>query len=189
MIDIAVEMPADAAPREMLLDRVMGRARRAKPSERLRENRRPSRGLSFVAHTGGEVVGTVRLWDVHLGGAHPALLLGPLAVDRRFQSSGIGSALMDVALTRADALGHEAVILVGEPDYYRRFGFSRSLTSGLWMLQATDRRKFLGLELSPGGLAGASGLVRPDGLCVENNVPLFMPGVVTGPLTNHRIAA
>ncbi len=189
MIDIAAESPADVAAREALLDRVMGAARRAKPSERLRENRRPSAGLAFVARSGGALVGTVRLWDVRIGGNHPALLLGPLAVDRGFQASGIGSSLMDVALERADALGHEAVILVGEPDYYRRFGFSREPMAGLWMPQHTDRRKFLGLELSPGGLAGASGLVKAGGLRLEHNVPLFVPGVVSGPLTNQRIAA
>jgi predicted N-acetyltransferase YhbS len=161
MIDIAIESPAQAGAREALLDRVMGPARRQKPSERLRENRRAAAGLSFVATSGGEVVGTVRLWNVALGGADPALLLGPLAVDRAYQASGIGSTLMDVALRRARAFGHEAVILVGEPDYYRRFGFSRDLTSGLWMPERTDRRKFLGLELSAGGLAGAAGLVKP----------------------------
>jgi predicted N-acetyltransferase YhbS len=122
MIDIAVETPAQAGDREALLDRVMGPARFSKPSQVLRTGRRPADGLSFVATNGGAVVGTVRLWDVRLGDDCPALLLGPLAVDRSVQDRGIGSALMEVALDRAESLGHEAVILVGEPTYYRRFG-------------------------------------------------------------------
>ena len=67
----------------------------------------------------------MRLWHVEAGG-RPALLLGPLAIDPALQSRGVGGGLMQVALNRAALAGHKAVILVGDPEYYERFGFTRA---------------------------------------------------------------
>ena len=71
----------------------------------------------------GRIVGTVRLWNVTAGPGRPALMLGPLAVDPSLQGLGVGSKLMREALDRAAALGHRAVLLVGDAPYYARFGF------------------------------------------------------------------
>ena len=162
MIHIADERVSDIAAREALLDRVMGPARRLKPSERLRENRLPADGLALVARDGGRLVGSVRLWNVSAGG-RAALLLGPLAVETGLQGKGVGSGLMQVALARAAEAGHGAVILVGDPDYYARFGFAGTPVAGLVMPGQDDRRRFLGLELAPGALLRASGLILPTG--------------------------
>ena len=122
---IANETAADVAARDRLLDRAMGPRWRRKSSEKLRRGRRPSEGLAFVARDEeGRVAGTVRLWDVRLGdGGGNALLLGPLAVDPSVKSAGLGSALMRHAIAEAARLGHGAVLLVGDPAYYARFGF------------------------------------------------------------------
>ena len=123
MIAFANEQPGDAAAREALLDRAMGRARVLKPSERLRRGREPASGLALAARVGGRLVGTVRLWNVAAGG-RPALLLGPLAVDPAARGKGVGCRLMKLAIARARDLGHEGIILVGDPEYYERFGFT-----------------------------------------------------------------
>ena len=163
MIHFDTERPADAAAREDLLDRVMGRERLFKPSERLRRGRRPAEGLALVARNDdGGLVGTVRLWHVKAGDA-PALLLGPLAVDTDVQSEGVGSGLMRLAIARAGMIGHAGIILVGDPEYYERFGFSADRTSGLMMPAPVDRRRFLGLELAPRSLVGATGLIVAAG--------------------------
>ena len=81
MVTIRTEMPFDIDAREDLLDRVWGPSRFQKTAERLREGREPSAGLSFVAEHDGDIVGTVRLWDICAGPGRPAVLLGPLAVD------------------------------------------------------------------------------------------------------------
>jgi len=161
MIRIVNERPADIAGREALLDRIMPE-RFQKPSEQLRAGRLPARGLAFVARDGGRLVGSVRLWNVEAGG-RPALLLGPLAVDCGTQGKGIGGGLMQVALARAAAAGHAAVILVGDPEYYARFGFTADPASGLVMPGPVDRRRFLGLELGSNALRGASGRVIATG--------------------------
>ena len=164
MIHFDSERPADAPAREALLDRVMGPERRFKPSERLRRGRKPADGLALVARdAAGGLVGTVRLWHVKAGGA-PALLLGPLAVDKAAQSEGIGSGLMRLAIARAGMIGHAGIILVGDPDYYARFGFSAAPTEGLVMPAPVERRRFLGLELKAGTIAHASGPIVATGL-------------------------
>jgi predicted N-acetyltransferase YhbS len=160
------ERPADAPAREALLDAAFGPARFAKTCERLREGRMAAPGLSFVATAEGALVGTVRLWDVEIGD-RAALMLGPLAVDARLRSAGIGGALMEHALHRARRLGHAGVILVGDAPYYARFGFDPALTEGFVLPGPVERARFLGLELAAGGLAGASGRIVGAGAFAE----------------------
>ena len=162
-VRIADEAARDVGAREALLDAAFGAARLAKTCERLREGRVPARHLALVAHDDGELVGTLRFWHVDAGGA-PALLLGPLAVAESHQALGLGGALMRAGLSRARALGHQAVILVGDEPYYRRFGFTRAPVAGLEMPGWVDPARFLGLEFEPGALAGARGLVLASGL-------------------------
>ena len=168
-IHIEAESAADAAPREALLDRVMGPARRGKSSEKLRRGQVPAEGLAFVARDGeGRLVATVRLWNVAAGidaegRPVPALLLGPLAVDRSHAGAGIGSRLMRHAIAHARDRGHGAILLVGDAPYYRRFGFSAALTGSLTMPGPFERGRFLALELIEGALAGAVGMLVPSG--------------------------
>lgn len=157
------ERAADVPGREALLDAALGPARTLKSSERLRSGRLPAEGLALIAEDGdGRLVGTVRLWNVSAGG-RPALLLGPLAVDETCRGAGVGAALMRLALARAEAAGHAAVILVGDPEYYASFGFSAEATTGLVMPGPTERRRFLAREFVPGALAGAEGRVTATG--------------------------
>jgi predicted N-acetyltransferase YhbS len=163
MIHFAEEKIADVAGREALLDRVMGPVRFTKPSEKLRAGRKPARGLALIARDGADVVGTVRLWNVQAGGK-PALLLGPLAVDPATQGEGVGANLMRLAIARAGMIGHGGIILVGDPEYYARFGFTAAHTGGLVMPAPVDRRRFLGLELADAALADIAGTIVATGV-------------------------
>jgi predicted N-acetyltransferase YhbS len=168
MVTISHELPTDIAAREALLDRAFGPKRRRKTAERLREGRLPAEGLAFSASSDdGRLIGSARLWDVEVGSAGSALLLGPVAVDERLRGRGIGAALMEHAIARAAALGHRAIVLVGDEPYYRRFGFTRDAVADLRMPGPVDRDRFLGLELEPGTLAGAAGLVTASGRRIE----------------------
>lgn len=86
------EQPADFGAREDLLDAAFGAARFDKTVERLRKGRLPAPGLALVAKDAGELVGTLRLWQIRAGDV-PALLLGPLAVDKAYRSRGLGRRL------------------------------------------------------------------------------------------------
>ncbi len=171
MLVIREEIAGDVAARERLLDDAFGAARFAKTSERLRAGRLPARGLALSAMEDGALVGTVRLWNVDAGGK-PALLLGPLAVADSHRSLGVGGMLMRAAIARAQALGHSAILLVGDEAYYRRFGFATRFTDGLDLPGPVDRARFLGRELRAGAFDEACGMVAATGARALRRRPL-----------------
>lgn len=163
MITLRHERPADVDAREALLDEAFGDTRTRKTSERLREGRLPADGLSFVAAEGRRVVGTARLWNIDCGNGKPALLLGPVAVAADNRNRGIGTLLVRRAVAEARRLGHGAVMLVGDAPYYGRFGFSSVKTGALRLPGPFERHRLLALELVPGALDGARGMVQAAG--------------------------
>lgn len=160
MVTLTPERSEHGPAIERLLEQAFGEERHHKTCQRLRDGRTPLHDLSLVALADGKLIGTVRLWPT-LSGGRRVLLLGPLAVDRRWQDHGVGSRLMDEALRRAETVGEEAVILVGDASYYARFGFAQGPTSGLWLPGPVRPARFLAREFKAGALAGARGSVLP----------------------------
>jgi putative acetyltransferase len=78
--------------------------------------------LSLVADEDGLVVGHVVASRAYVDDT-PALGLGPLSVLPHKQRTGVGTALMHAVIGAADALGEQLLGLLGDPEYYRRFGF------------------------------------------------------------------
>ncbi|MEN3975874.1 N-acetyltransferase [Emcibacter sp. SYSU 3D8] len=168
MIVVRNETALDIPAREILLDRALP-GRHLKTCEKLRRGRVPAEGLAFSALTGQQLVGTVRLWHVTAGTAGAALLLGPIGVLPEYHGLGIGTLLMDHALAEASARAHGAVILVGDASYYGRFGFTAELTGHLTLPGPVERDRFLGLELTPAALRGASGMVAALGEALDDD--------------------
>ena len=80
--------------------------------------------LSLVAEKDSAVVGHVAVSPVAItDGTFGWYGLGPIAVAPEFQARGIGSALMRRALADLRALGARGCVLLGNPEYYGRFGF------------------------------------------------------------------
>lgn len=174
-VSLRLEKRRDRDAREALLDTAFGATRFEKTCERLRESNCPAEGLSLVATKQGHLVGTLRLWPVMTGDGRNALLLGPLAVDASARSAGIGARLMRLAIKRARRAGHRAILLVGDAPYYARFGFSPELTRGLDLPGPVDRARFLGLELVPGALQGASGVVEAGAVITPSHTVASLP--------------
>lgn len=170
MVIIRNERASDPAAREALLDRAYGASRFTKPSQKIRAGRAAAEGLSFVASERGRIVGTVRLWNISVGGC-PALLLGPLAVSPECRNRGIGAALTRHAVEAARRLGHGAILLVGDAPYYGRFGFSADKTGQLRMPGPFDQKRLLALELRPGALDAAQGMITGTGPCIARPAP------------------
>ena len=76
----------------------------------------------------GHVIAT-RGWLEPFG--TPVLGLGPLGVRPRDQGRGVGTVLVHALLAVAEAADERLVVLLGSPDYYRRFGFVRSTDLGV----------------------------------------------------------
>jgi putative acetyltransferase len=86
--------------------------------------------LSLVAVQDQLVVGHVLCTRARVGD-QDALGLGPLSVLPDWQQAGVGTALMHAVLGAADALDERVVGLVGDPAYYRRFGFVPAQSVGV----------------------------------------------------------
>ena len=95
--------------------------------DRLRADQAMS--VSLCAELNNEILGYVACSPVEID-AKPSNWhgLGPLAVRPDNQRLGIGGRLMMVAIDRLTAAGAAGIVLLGEPAYYRRFGFSQCST-------------------------------------------------------------
>ncbi len=159
MIEIVPQRSSDGPAVEALLDLAFGPHRKQRPSYRLRDGIAPVAGLSFVARDGGRLAGAVGFWPVTVDGRVPALLLGPIAVDREQRERGIGGALIARGLAEACVSGHRIVAAVGDRGFLGRFGFAPARNAGLAMPMPVDETRFLTLALAPGALDGVSGVL------------------------------
>jgi putative acetyltransferase len=82
-------------------------------------------GLELVAVDGDLVVGHALGAKGDLGG-RAVVAVAPLAVIPSHQGRGVGSSLMTELIRRADAGRYALVALLGNPAYYKRFGFEPS---------------------------------------------------------------
>lgn len=84
--------------------------------------------LSLVACIDGAVAGHIAFSEVHINSQLNSQFcdwygLAPVSVLPEYQNQGIGSALINKGLSRLKQLGAKGCVLLGEPDYYSRFGF------------------------------------------------------------------
>lgn len=83
--------------------------------------------VSLVAELDGRVVGQIAFSAVAIDGKDCGwLALGPVAVLPSYQRQGIGQALVNEGLKTIRSMGAQGCVLVGDPAYYRRFGFENN---------------------------------------------------------------
>jgi putative acetyltransferase len=119
--------------------------------------------LSLVAEARGEIVGHILFSPVSVegpGGTFPLVGLAPMAVLPAYQRLGVGTALVQRGLVELASAEHDAVVVLGHPAYYPRFGFVRATRAGLRWEHPCRDEAFLVRELRPGALAGRTGVVR-----------------------------
>jgi putative acetyltransferase len=103
--------------------------------------------VSLVAQEGGEVVGHIAFSPVSVSdGSRGWYGAGPVSVLPERQRRGVGQALVREGLARVRALGGRGCVLVGDPDYYRRFGFRSP--AGL-SHDGVPRANFMALPFGP----------------------------------------
>ena len=129
------ELPGDAGAVSALHDAAFGAraGERAVESRLVEELRRAGDDipqLCLVALEDADVVGHVMCSRGHVGELG-LVALGPIGVLPARQRAGVGAALVHAVLGGADALNEAAVFLLGEPDYYARFGFVPAAEHGV----------------------------------------------------------
>jgi putative acetyltransferase len=159
------ECAADIQSIRAVVEAAFGRSGEADLVDALR--RADALVLSAVASTGDRIVGHIALSPVTVhseSSVSPALALAPVAVTPDRQRQGIGTALVRWALGECRRLGHEVVIVLGEPAYYHRFGFTPASLFGVACPFPTPPEAFMLLELAPDAAGERCGTVlyRPE---------------------------
>jgi putative acetyltransferase len=162
-IQIRDEQPVDCEQiREVHVRAFGGGPNRAEAAlvDLLRERKKAP--IALVAVKDGRVAGHVMFSPVTVANAPPnfrVLGLAPVAVLPELQGRGIGSQLVSNGLERCRRDGYDAVVVLGDPNYYHRFGFSRGKGHQLDNEYSADD-DFMVIELGVGKLQQASGLVK-----------------------------
>lgn len=120
--------------------------------------------LSFVAVEAGRVVGHIFFSLVSVAGqcTQPSSILGlaPLAVLPHYQKQGIGSSLVRHSLSQAANLGFSAIVVLGDPAYYSRFGFITAKEKNLSCEYPVPDEAFMVVELQDGALQNCCGTIK-----------------------------
>lgn len=156
---IRPETPEDIETIHVLNQKAFAREEEARLVDALREADYVH--LSLVAVQDGKLVGHVLFskLTIHTNSNKlPALCLGPVAVLPEKQHQGIGSALIEAGLEQCGAKGHKIVLVLGDPAYYGRFGFSVQRAEHLD--SPYPREAMMALDLEPGVLEGVKGRVH-----------------------------
>ncbi|MBL8629599.1 MAG: N-acetyltransferase [Rhodospirillaceae bacterium] len=114
--------------------------------------------VSLVAEQDHKIIGHVVFSRLHVevdGRFVSALALAPVSVDPRAQNLGVGASLIKAGHAKAQAEGWEVAIVLGEPNYYNRFGYDSGLVEHLDSPYAGEY--LMGLEFVHGALAGHNG--------------------------------
>lgn len=139
---------------EELLDRAFGPDRHTRTAYKVREGVEWLPALSFAALDDVDMlVGTIQIWPVALTGPdgrrHPLLMVGPVAVVPERQSEGFGHALMAGMAAALDPKAPLPKVLIGDPEYYERFGFLAAPTQGWSLPGPFDRKRLLVRAANP----------------------------------------
>ena len=159
---IRLELPSDLDAIRAVNRAAFGAEVEANLVDALRREASPI--ISLVADEDGAVIGHVMFSPVSIDGEAagvPTLMgLAPLAVLPGRQRRGVGAALVREGLAACRRRDVAAIVLVGMPEYYPRFGFAPGSLFGLRCEYEVPDDVFMAIELETGALAGRHGLAR-----------------------------
>ena len=161
MINIRLEQPADILGiRRVNLDAFPSLAE-ADLVDTLREQ--AAGHISMVAVHDNEVIGHIMFSPVAVAEAASNVKmigLAPMAVLAEHQRTGVGTQLIERGLQVCKEEGFDAIVVLGHPTYYPRFGFLPAVHYGLKCTYDVPEEVFMVLELEPGSLEKTEGTVQ-----------------------------
>ena len=97
--------------------------------------------LAYVIEKDGEIIGHINYSNGRInfenGKTEKAVVLGPIAIDKNYQNQGYGSKLIEFTLNIAKKKDIPFIFVVGDENYYSRFGFESASNYNLY-LEGTD---------------------------------------------------
>lgn len=158
-VDVRDEEPFDHDAVRAINEAAFDTAAEANLVDTLRTSAMPC--ISLVAEVNGEVVGHIMFTPVTLDDAGGLVMgLAPMAVAPDSQRHGIGSALVREGLARCGRLGAIAVVVLGHPEFYPRFGFVPASRFDIGCEYDVPDEAFMAIELAEGSLDCVSGTAR-----------------------------
>jgi predicted N-acetyltransferase YhbS len=137
---------------EILLDDAFGADRHQRTAYLLRQATSVIDHLSFAIVEDDLLVGSIQCWPVIVG-TTSLILVGPVAVSSKRQNQGLGHQLMHATLT-AITPDDAPMVMIGDPEYYGRFGFVADETGGWKLPGPWEPRRLL--------LRNPMGITLPD---------------------------
>lgn len=119
--------------------------------------------LSLVALKDDLLVGHILFSLIHIKtdtDKVPVLALAPMAVLPEYQRRGIGTEMVKKGLEKCKDLSYKAIVVVGHPEYYPRFGFVPAREKGLRLPFDAPDEAFMVYEITPDCLAGNTGVIE-----------------------------
>ena len=118
--------------------------------------------VSLVAEDDANVIGHILFSPVTLASDSGLILMGlaPMAVVPSRQRQGVGATLVREGLERCRQLNVAAVVVLGYPEYYPRFGFLPAVRLSLRSEYDVPEEVFMVRELRDGVFRGLSGTIR-----------------------------
>jgi putative acetyltransferase len=174
MIEIRAEQPEDRDAVHQVNVAAFGRENEANLVAHLHG---VASTFSWVAADLDRVVGHIMFSPVAIEGKGKCegLVVGlaPVAVLPEKQGKGVGSSLIRQGLAECGRLGVKAIVVLGAPRYYRRFGFEAAKNYGLRCEYDVPDEAFMVLELVQDALKNCIGMVRyrPEFSMVESRSP------------------
>lgn len=119
--------------------------------------------LDLVAEHDGNLIGHIMFTKTYVtksdGSLYDTLLVAPLSVIFEYRSEGIGSALMKEGLRIAGEMGYGAAFLIGDPNYYSRFGYKLSNSFDI-NHESLPAEYVQAIEILPNSLDRITGLIN-----------------------------
>ncbi len=183
MITFDQERPFDGPQVESMLDASFGPERFKKSSYSIRNDNASIQELSIIVRKDGLLAGSVRFFpvrihDMIMGSDTDALFLGPLAVHPAVQGLGIGRTIMQKAMANVRAAGHKRVLLVGDVNFYGRFGFESVLPSYITLPSGKERRLLIAKPATVSALPAVGKILPGWGMAPEQISHGSYPGLV-----------
>ena len=156
---LLLEAKNDHVEVERLLDLVFTPRRKLLSSYQLRGSANKVDNLSYVLKdNSNKIVGSIQFWNIRLDNhSSKGLLLGPLAIHPIYQSEGLGEKLVLTGIEKAYVNNWNWIVLVGDINYYSRFGFNKKATHGVTIGNGLDNARLLGLDIKDSYLEGSFG--------------------------------